>query len=314
MLYRLKPVKVRGLMSKLSIFFAALILGASSVSHAMSDTQLTKSMRLDIEKYMTTIKSPRLLFHWVDASDINPKGEYNIGYEPTASHYETYVKKQGRRIYNNRRRGDSDIEGPGLYMASDPLVSRSYGGQRNYGLIVGVLRVGAKVLTGSGINLNIEANIKAEIQKRGCNAYSYETILDTFDKTCAKVKQLLVGKDASFADGRIYSWGSNHIEGCSRRDIERDVKFPSAMSSYSEPETFVVYNTNLFSDVFGFTHKSLPSASAMGNSILTYLKGLEVVSGNEVLPDLQMDNSSIATMSEAKVKSFSQKYILGCVN
>mgnify|MGYP003642707077 CR=1 FL=1 len=290
----------------------SLILVSTS-SWAMTDSELAQSMNQDIAKYMSVIKAPKLLFHWVDASDVNPKGEYNKRYEATAAHYEQYVVKQGRRIYNNRRSGDSDIEGPGLYMASDPLVSRSYGGERSYGLIVGVLRVGAKVLTGSGMNLSIASDLKLEIQKRGCNAYSYETILDTFDKTCAKIKKLLVDKDASFANGRIYSWGSNHVSGCSSRSIDRDVRFPSGMSSYRDPETFVVYNKELFSQVYGFTHKSLGDGDSLSQKILSYLKGLELSSGKEVLPDLQMDNSDISAMSAAKVKSFSQDYILGCV-
>lgn len=298
---------------KLGLAVASLLLGVSTSSFAMTDAELKQAMRADMEKYMTTIKAPKMLFHWVDASDINPPRQYNTGYEPTAQHYKTYVEKQGRRIYNNRRSGDSDIEGPGLYMASDVLVSRSYGGQRNYGLIVGVLKVGAKVVTGTGMNLAIEPSIKTEIAARGCNAYSYETILDTFDKTCAKIKQLLVGKKADFADGRIYSWGSNAVVGCSDRNIARDVKFPNAMNnSWYEPETFVVYNTDLFSDIFGFTHKSLPSSSKLGNEILTYLKGFEEVSGREVLPDMQMDNAAIKAMSRSQVESFSQKYILGC--
>lgn len=302
--------KVRTMFKSIAFLAAA---GLCANTFAMTDAQLGKAMREDMAKYMTTIKAPKLLFHWVDASDINPKGEYNVGYAPTAAHYETYVEKQGRRIYNNRRSGDSDIEGPGLYMASDPLVSRSYGGERNYGLIVGVLKVGAKVVTGSGMNLVIDPVIKSEIQKRGCNPSSYESVLDTFDKKCSKIKQLMVGKDASFADGRIYSWGSNHVEGCSDRDIARDVKFPAKMSSWSEPETFVVYNKNLFSKIFGFTHKSLPSSSKEGNAILSYLKGYEQVTGKELLPDLQMDNDVIAGMSESQVEKFSRDNILGCV-
>tara|TARA_R110000868_G_scaffold61524_3_gene186974 strand:- start:24497 stop:25405 length:909 start_codon:yes stop_codon:yes gene_type:complete len=284
----------------------------STPALAMSDVELGQAMNQDIAKYMSVVKAPKLLFHWVDASDVNPKGEYNKRYEATAPHYTDYVMKQGRRIYNNRRSGDSDIEGPGLYMASDPLVSRSYGGERSYGLIVGVLRVGAKVLTGSGLNLSIASDIKAEILKRGCSAYSYESILDTFDKTCAKIKKLLVGKDASFANGRIYSWGSNQVPGCSQRIIDRDIKFPTGMSSYSEPETFVVYNTGLFSQVYGFTHQSLGDGDKLSQGILSYLKGLELSSGREVLPDLQMENSGISSMSPTKVKTFSNKMILGC--
>ena len=283
---------------------SSLMLSTQAVL-AMNDSELAQAMNQDIAKYMSVVKAPKLLFHWVDASDINPKGEYNKRYEATAAHYTEYVTKQGRRIYNNRRSGDSDIEGPGLYMASDPLVSRSYGGQRSYGLIVGVLRVGAKVLTGSGVNLSIAPHIKNEISKRGCVAYSYESILDTFDKTCAKIKKLLVAKDASFANGRIYSWGSNHVTGCSQRRLERDIKFPAAMSSYSEPETFVVYNSELFSKIYGFT--------SLSQEILSYLKGLELTSGKEILPDLQMDNPAILAKSAGQVSKFSLDKILGCV-
>ncbi len=295
-----------------NLMIASSLACLSTSLFAMSDKQLGDEMRADISKYMSTIKKEKIIFHWVDASDINPKGEYNTAYEPTAAHYTSYVEKQGRRIYRRRRAGDSDIEGPGLYMASDALVSRAYGGQRNYGLIVGVLKPGAKVLTGSGLTLTIETSLKAEIQNRGCNAYNYETILDTFNDACQKVKQLLVGKDASFANGRIYSWSNRHVEGCSDRNISRDVSFPSQVSSYYEPETFVVYNTGLFGDIFGFTHKTTTPKNKFASQILSYLKGLELSSGVEVLPDLQMDNDSIKAMSSAEVKSFSQEYILGC--
>ena len=297
-------------LKNLTLFSTLSFLSFSAFS--MTDKELGNEMRKDISKYMSTIKKEKIIFHWVDASDINPKGEYNTAYEPTAAHYTTYVEKQGKRIYRRRRSGDSDIEGPGLYMASDALVSRAYGGQRSYGLIVGVLKPGAKVLTGSGLSLNIDSNLKSEIQNRGCNAYNYETILDTFNDACQKVKQLLVGKDASFANGRIYSWSSRHVSGCSDRNVSRDVSFPAQVSSYYEPETFVVYNTGLFSNIFGFTHKTVSPKNSLATDILSYLKGVELHTGSEVLPDLQMDNDSIKAMTTSEVKKFSQKYILGC--
>lgn len=294
------------------IFVSSLIL-CSPQAFSMTDKQLGEAMRQDISKYMSTIKKEKILFHWVDASDINPRGQYNTAYDPSATHYSTYVEKQGRRIYNRRRSGDSDIEGPGLYMASDPLVSRAYGGKRNYGLVVGVLRPGAKVLTGTGINLTISSEISTEIKSRGCQAYNYETILDTFNNECLKIKQILVGKDASFANGRIYSWSNRSVEGCSDRNISRDVNFISNVNSYYEPETFVVYNKDLFSDIFGFTHKTTKATNKLAGEILSYLKGVEVSTGQELLPDMQMDNDEIKTMSKSDVDKFSQKYILGCV-
>lgn len=280
---------------------------------SMTDKELGEGMRQDISKYMSTIKKEKILFHWVDASDINPRGQHNTAHDPSAAHYKTYVEKQGRRIYNRRRSGDSDIEGPGLYMASDALVSRAYGGQRSYGLIVGVLKVGAKVLTGSGLTLTIANDLSNEIKSRGCNAYNYETILDTFNNECLKIKQLLVAKDASFANGRIYSWSNRHVEGCSDREVSRDVSFPANVSSYYESETFVVYNTELFSDIFGFTHKTVKPNDKLASDILSYLKGVEQTTGQELLPDLQMENDAIKAMSKSDIDKFSQKYILGCV-
>lgn len=292
---------------------ATMLLTSSVNAFAMSDAQLAQAMRSDMEKYMSTIKAEKYIFHWVDASDINPPRQYDTRYAPTAEHYKAYVEKQGRRIYNNRRSGDSDIEGPGLYMASDPMVSRAYGGSRRYGLIVGKLRVGAKVVTGSGagLDLTIAADIRQEIAARGCSAASYTAILDTFNRECSKVKQLLVGRDASFADGRIYSWGQAMYSDCYNRDIRNDVIFPSA-ARYHDTETFVVYNKNLFSEIYGFTHQSVPGNNAEANEILSYLKGIEESTRRDILPDLQMDNDAIRALSRTQIEKFIEKNILGC--
>lgn len=296
---------------------AVALLSLLPQAHAaMTDAQLGTAMRNDINKYMTTLKSQKIIFHWVDASDINPAGQYNTQYPATAAHFKAYVEKQGRRIYNRRSAGDSDIEGPGLYMASDALISRAYGGEKSFGLIVGVLKPGARILPSYG-GLAISPTISAEITKRGCaESRDYLGLLDTFDATCTKVKQLMVGKDASFADGRIYSWGAEDVTGCSGRNSTRDVVVPTGVSagSISGLETFVVYNPNLFSNIFGYTHKTTASGNAMADQILSYLKGIEKMGTyGGLISAKQMSDTSIKAMTPAEVSSFSRKYIVGCV-
>lgn len=300
-------------------FMAVALLASTFIPQghaAMTDDQLGLAMRNDIKKYMTTLKSQKIIFHWVDASDINPAGQYNTQYPSTAAHFKTYVEKQGRRIYNRRSAGDGDIEGPGLYMASDALISRAYGGEKSFGLIVGVLKPGARILPSYG-GLAINAAISAEITKRGCaESRDYLGLLDTFDATCTKVKQLMVGKDASFAEGRIYSWGSESVTGCSGRNSTRDVVVPTGISSgsISGLETFVVYNPNLFSNIFGYTHKTTASGNAMADQVLSYLKGIQQMGTYaNLISAKQMTDATIKAMTPAEVANFSRKYIVGCV-
>ena len=113
---------------------------------AMSDQDLSRLMRSELSQNITQVKSPKLMFHWVDASDLTPRGQYNSQFKATDPRFVEYVNKQGRKIFNRRNPADGDIAGPGLYMAADPKVSRGYGAERSFGLVVGVLEPKAKIL------------------------------------------------------------------------------------------------------------------------------------------------------------------------
>lgn len=301
-------------MFKLSLKALGLLVFLTPVAQAqMSDAQMGQAMRTDIAKYMATITAPKMIFHWVDASDINPPGQYNTQYPATAPHYREYVQKQGRRIYNRRSVSDADIAGPGLYMAADPLVSRGYGGDRRFGLIVGVMRAGARVLVGGGVELLMARAITSEVSRRGCRAVDYASLLDTTEAECTKVKQILVGTDVSFAEGRIYQWASQPVHGCQHRDFLRDIRYPVGTRGGMQ-DTFVVYNPNLFTAVYGYTHRSAPIGHAMADSILSYMKSYDM-SGAFVKPlssDEQRSNSAIRTLTPRQIEAFSQQHIFGC--
>jgi hypothetical protein len=293
---------------------------ASPVFAAMSDAQLAQALRQDISKHFVTLKAPKLVFHWVDASDINPSGQYNSAFPANASHYKSYTDKQGSKIYRARNSRDSDVEGPGLYMATDPLVSRAYGGKNTYGLIVGIMKPGARILANAYTTLPIAANLQAELSGRGCTGVTmYPEILDTYGNTpCLKVKQLLVGSDVSFADGRFYSFGTGDIEGCRSRFGAKDLTIPaSKVKTYEGLDTFVVYSSRMMSEVLGFTHKTAPGSHALANQIMSYLKGLQVhqlntYSGYSLVSQEQLNNPAIKAMSKADIAKFSQAHIMGC--
>lgn len=286
-----------------------------SSAFAMSDAELARGMRAEMDKKLVTIKSPKLIFHWADASDLNPPRQYNTQYPSTAVHFKTYVEKQGKRIYNRRNRNDSDIAGPGLYMAAGPLISRSYGGEKSFGLIVGLLKPGARIVP-DHTSLDISAKLASEIAKRGCsNVFDYQGLLDTYEPSCIKVKQLLVGSDISFADGRLYTWATGTIPGCRDLQPERDIVITQGRKEdYRSLDTFVAYHPNLFSKIFGYTHKTKLSGDQLADDVLSYLKGIESMGLHRGLISAdQMKDSSIKTMSPTQVKSFSHKYAFGCI-
>ena len=76
---------------------------------AMSDAQLAQAMRADIAKYMITLKTPRLIFHWADSSDITPQGQYNQSHPGNSPSFKAYVDKQGSKIFRARSNGDIDL-------------------------------------------------------------------------------------------------------------------------------------------------------------------------------------------------------------
>jgi hypothetical protein len=301
-------------LSKVALVLSSLSLISSAF--AMTDSELATALRADAAKYLITIKVPRLAFHWVDASDITPPGQYKNRFPMVSSQYRDYVAKQGHKIFNKRDPRDSDVAGPGLYLASDPKITRGYGANKTFGLIVGVLKPGARIYvsTYSAVNM-ISSNIVAEISKRGCPSSDYTSILDTNDQSCTKIKQLLVGADLSFADGRFYSYGTSTMPGCSRIDAKRDMTPAKSGASLDGLDTFVAYTPNLFSNIYGVTYMTSAGSDAFGDQILAYLKGVKIsndVSKN-LLSDAQLSDASIKTMSAAEQVQFSQKYILGCV-
>jgi hypothetical protein len=282
---------------------------------AMTDSQLIQAMRAEIHKNTTTVKSPKLIFHWVDASDIMPQGQFNSSLPADDARFKAYVDKQGRKLYNARRAGDRDIAGPGLYMATDPIVSRQYGGERSFGLIVGLIDTKARLLP-SYYSLNFSPAILAEVRKRGCqSADTYLELLDTYDAACNKLKQLLVEKDITLVDGRLYSWSTQTMPGCSDSIPSRDVVIPAGRKEeFSYLDTFVVYHSRFFSEIFGFTHKSTSIGKDLPDSILSYLKGLQAMGAHDNMVSAeQLKDLRIKAMTPQQVKAFSQKYIMGCI-
>lgn len=299
------------LITGLTLLFS---LFANSVE-AMTDSELSQVMRRELSKNITTLTAPKLMFHWVDASDLTPRGQFNSQFKATDPRFTEYVDKQGRKIFNRRHQNDADIAGPGLYMAGDPKVSRAYGAERSFGLIVGVIEPKSKILlTTEGIRISSE--VLKQINVRGCmQVDSYIELLDTYDAACVKVKQILVGKDISFMDGRFYSWSRSLMPGCTRsQPSAHRTRVASGERDQDWIDTMVVYHSRLFSQIFGYTHKSSVSGQAMADSILSYLKGLQVHGfvSNMVSAE-QLRDSSIQAMAPSELKSFSQKYILGCM-
>jgi hypothetical protein len=285
----------------------------------MSDAELTHELRKDIDQYIISLKSPKLAFHWVDASDVNPPKQYNVPYPATAPHFKSYVDKAGSAIYNKLSEKAYDIAGPGLYMSSHPSYSRSYGGKKTFGLIVGLVKPGAKIFVNFGYGgEKINSKLLKEIESRDCGVISYSDLLDSSDLACTKVKQLLVGKDIAFADARLYGWTGREISpGCRSINLIRDMQMRNTKTSKSDLEnldTLVVYSSRLFSSVYGYTHLSTLDGDLLSNQILSYLKGqqLEGLSPERILSESQLADNRIKPMSRGDVEKFSQKYIFGC--
>lgn len=299
-------------MKKTLLASFALVV-CSSAFAKMSDDQLASAMRKDIAQYLTTVKTERIIFHWTDASDITPRGEYNKTHPLTAPSFDQFVTVQGRKLYNQRRANDRDIAGPGLYMAVDPYISRGYGGEKSFGLIVGLIKPGSKIYLSNGWGSTIPQALQAEISSRGCSASNYDEILDTYNKECNAVKQLLVGRDISFASGRLYFWGNQgNLPGCENQNIVGDLVKPNSSLNLSSLNTFVVYNPNLFSKIYGITNKSKKTTDVLGSKILSYLKGSAKQGQTNLVSADQMNDASIPAMSANEIAAFHKKYILGC--
>ncbi len=304
---------------KIKSFSLALALTVTSpVFAAMSDAQLVQAMRADFNKYLVTFKTPKIIFHWTDASDITPMGQFNESHPGTAPSFKAFVDKQGAKVFRARDGRDSDIEGPGLYLASDPLSTRHYGGQRSFGLIVGLIKPGAKIMPG-GYMTTMSTAVQLEVEKRGCTVSTYAELLDVADdKRCTKMKQLFVGNTVEFADARFYSYGGSNVEGCRQRSPYKELNVSSSkLRDYEGLDTFVVFSSRTFSEVLGITHRTKTGSHAFTNEVLSYLKGLQVnkltnYASFPIVSQEQLNDSGIKAMSKADIAKFSQKYILGC--
>lgn len=302
-----------------NLAFALSLTVAAPAFAAMSDAQLSQAIRQDMQKYMFTLKTPRLIFHWADASDIVPQGQFKNSFPATFPSFKEYVDRQGSKVFRPRSTSDADIEGPGLYLAGSPTSTRHYGGQKSFGLIIGLIKPGAKILNGDSSGA-IAANIQSEINARGCALTSYLDIIDSAgDAKCLKVKQIMIGNDISFADARMYNYSNAElIEGCSQRNPYKDIAAPaSKIRDYEGLDTFVAYSSRLFSEVMGITNKTTVSGHALSDQILSYLKGLQSLGFNQayggaIASPEQLADPKIKAMTKAQIDAFSQKYILGC--
>ncbi|MCE3011706.1 MAG: hypothetical protein LW878_01450 [Proteobacteria bacterium] len=74
----------------------ALLRVASFLSFealALNDSELSLLMRRELSQNITTLKAPKLMFHWVDASDLTPRGQYNSQFKATDPRFVEYVNK-----------------------------------------------------------------------------------------------------------------------------------------------------------------------------------------------------------------------------
>lgn len=283
---------------------------------AMTDIELAAAMKKDFSKNLVTVKSPKLFFHWVDASDVTPSGQYNSQFPSDSPNFKAYVQKEGRKVYNKLSPNNRDIAGPGLYLAYDSIVSRHYGGKTSFGLIVGQLKVGARILPNLLGGLKVSQTIYDELSYRGCDGMTdYLFLIDSSKTECLKIKQLLVGKDVSFADGRFYAWGERNRIGCSNYNPSIDIGTSTRVSSDTLKgfTAMVAYNTNLFSKIVGLTHKSKKGSDPFGNKMLSYLKGMHLSQFGGLLSKEQMADDSIKPMSESELIKFNQENLIGCV-
>lgn len=292
------------------------LLSISTLTHAMTDTELTSKLRAEADKYTVSFKQPKMFFHWVDASDITPKGQYNGVFDSNNPMFAAYVQKNGGYIARQRSPKDDDIAGPGLYMAADPLVSRSYGGEKTYGLITGVINPKAKLIA---LEYNqtgeLPNDVINELKARGCSDENLLNLLDTKDKACTKIKQLLLGKGKLYLDGRIYSWSTNgnYLPGCKFNNQMNDLILGAKADPTNNMDTLVAYTTDLFTEIHGFTHKTKPTSSdPNGNLILSYLKTNNGIAGNQLLSAEQLKDASIKTLSKSENETFTKKFIWGC--
>lgn len=303
-------------MKKSLALMSALLLTLTK-AYAMTDAELQSAMRAEVAPHLFTIKKPRLFFHWVDASDLTPKGQYDLQLASNSNQFAEYVAKESKKIVNQRSERDQDMAGPGMYLANDPLISRGYGGAKRYGLVVGKINTKARILP-SFYDMKFSKPIVLEFEKRGCTTgENVIEILDTTEISCTKIKQLLVGKDASFIDGRLYSWSSmaSYIPGCTF-DLSGETTMQVRNNYPMQFETLVAYNKNLFSEVVGFTHKSsLTSGSSLGNSVLSYLKTLAaqgLTNRFTLISDEQKNDSTIPLMNQSDLTNFTKNNIFGC--
>lgn len=305
---------------KTSILLPLASLFLMTNAMALNDAEFVQKMKKEFLPLMASLKSPKLVFHWADASDITPQGQYNSTYPANAPHFANYVDKQGKKIFAKRDPRDRDIAGPGLYMATDPLASRDYGGQKSFGLIVGVISPRAQLIYQNS-TVNISQSLLQEFNRRGCkNVFDIDDLLATNDGSCTKIKQLLFGRDISFAEGSMYSWSTRPMIGCRNRDnISKTRDLIMKIRPNFINDTFVAYSPKMFSEILGVTHKTIDGGSSLGKQVLSYLKGIQELKKSnqlhysyDLLSKEQMANPKIQAMTKAEVENFNKKYVFGC--
>lgn len=291
-----------------------------NLSLAMTDEELISLVRQDAEKYIVTFKTPKMFFHWTDASDITPTGKFNKEFATLDSVFPKYFNKVSRKIFRLRNPKDSDLYGPGLYLASDPFISRKYGGINAYGLIVGIINPDARVIVlNDSVFGKFPDNIYNEMKLKGCPVNNIVSLLETTNKTCTVFKQMFIGDD-QFIDGRLYEWSSftSQLPGCHSSDTMANLNKPADFIESEPVETIVAYSTNLMTEIRGFTHKTKYQPNdPLGNLILSYLKTNNnfqalKVDDISVLHKDQMNDSTIRMLSPSENEEFNQKYIWGC--
>jgi len=258
------------------IFRSTLLLTLLSISTAFAQSSYYNSTQGQggtaseaevvkyFSKYVYEMKKPYMVFHWFSAIGRNPIWSGPISAYDYAGY--NYIQNQGVRFFQGycsqqnpsvnpadcglispTTYGTSNMYGPGLYAAQDPVTTASYGGGQNTAVLVQIqLPKGLRIFDAAKDYQAFPQEIINYFQSEQCAglsridsllrignpSYFYGGNLTT-DKCKLLVRRLL--KDQLRIEGFFYAYGSTSFQGCNGYSPVSQSSETAAIGNYQGP-------------------------------------------------------------------------------
>ncbi len=247
-----------------------------------------------VEQARTRVKTfsrPVMTYHWTHRSDVQiPLQGAVADSDPRFSQY----LDRRYKTYSRPDPHNQSMLGAGLYLSSDPVATRSYGG-RNWVLFGLEFKAGAKYLDLIGDN-GLPANLVTSLSVFGCSASSLSEIWDLDSTPACEAIRIALGTSPNLKISALrYGYLSTSFVECR----------PRSTPGYGE--AFVAWNGDGFNPAHSIP---LVQETPLSGSARTFIRQVQGLADEAIQNFRSLHGSNTSAIALANTRAYERSLIL----